>query len=254
MWVNLFDLATAQRREGQRQLDLLGNLTDADYDYDLLRQRSDLVHVPLKTLWQWWHNQRKRGREGLIPSHWKPLDEASQTAVIERYASLTPLVDAIAVTDEEIAALALRNNWSPRTGQRWFERYRVGGLWGLAPAYDPGKAIPKKPQAPPRAPATLDEVACKEIEDRLFLLGDLVKQPYVSCKDAEAQGKRVGVTGRTILAYAQLYQTYGLFGLAPRQRSDKGEHHRITGDMKEIIRGLRYNQPKVSIRDRKSVV
>jgi len=246
--MDLFDLTTAQHREARRQMDLLGNLTDADYDYDLLRQRSDLVHVPLKTLWQWWHNQRKRGIEGLIPSHWKPLDEASQTAVLERYASLTPLVDAIAVTEEEIAALALSNNWSPRTGQRWFERYRVGGLWGLAPAYDPGKAIPKKPQAPPRAPATLDEAACKEIEDRLFLLGDLVKQPYVSCKDADAQGKRVGVTGRTILAYMQLYQTYGLFGLAPKQRSDKGEHHRITEDMKEIIRGLRYNQPKVSIR------
>jgi hypothetical protein len=37
MRVNLFDLATAQRREAQRQMDLLGNLTDADYDYNLLR-------------------------------------------------------------------------------------------------------------------------------------------------------------------------------------------------------------------------
>ena len=246
--MNLFDLATAQRREAQRQMDLLGNLANADYDYDRLRQRSDLVHVPSKSLWQWWHNQHKQGIEGLIPTHWKPLDEASQTAVIQRYASLTPLVDAIAVTDEEIAALALRNNWSPRTGQRWFERYRIGGLWGLAPAYDPEKATSKKLQAPSRAPATLDEAACKEIERRLLLLGDLIKQAYVSCKDAEDQGKMVGVTGRTILAYAQLYQTYGLFGLAPKQRSDKGEHHRITGDMKEIIRGLRYYQPKVSIR------
>jgi hypothetical protein len=217
----LFDLERARHREAERCLSLLGDLAHTEYSYDLLHDQSYKTLVPIKTFWEWWHAYHKHGKEGLLPADWKPLDTSIQEKVLKRFALLGELADAVEVTLQEVADLAKKNEWSVRTGMRWFQRYRVGGLWGLAPGYDPEKTAAGKKFLPPlRAPGTLDAAAFEEIEGRLLILGDLARQPKVSRKDVEARAKEMGVSTRTFWNYLEDYRTYSLPGLAPMQRSD----------------------------------
>src|SRR5260221_1663951 len=247
--MELFHLEHEQRREAERRLRLLGELVMTEYNYDLLRKRSKEVFVPLKPLWEWWHAQRDRGFEGLIPAHWQPLDEATQELVRQRLALLGEFADAVIVTSADITELAKRNNWSERTSTRWLLRHRVGGLWGLARGGDPEKMSSHRKMKPSvRALATLDAAAFNEIERRLHQLGELVKHNPPLPQDVEEQAKKVGVTERTLISYHQAYHEFGLPGLAPKQRSDKAQHHGITACMVEIIQGIRYKDPKLSIK------
>src|SRR5712692_8487223 len=170
----LFDLEGARLREAQRKVALLGeDLLKSDYQYDLLRERARRVAVPSQHLWAWWHAYRERGIEGLLPSGWLPLDAPAQEVVRQRLAVLGGLADAVEVTEEQILALAPDEEMSDRTRMRIFQRYHIGGLWGLAPHYNPLKAPrPKRKHPPKRAAGTLDEADFAEIDRRYQQLGE----------------------------------------------------------------------------------
>ncbi len=240
----LFDLETARRREAQRKLELMGDLAQADYNYDRLRERARLVGVPSQCLWAWWHDYRERGIEGLLPTGWLPLDAPSQEVVRERFAVLGDLAGALEVTEEQILALAPDQEMSDRTRMRIFQRYRIGGLWGLAPHYNPLKAPrPKRKLPPKRAAGTLDEADFAEIDRRYQQLGEklikmVLKEGRASRKAVRARAQEMGCSEKTLWNYLSDYREFGLLGLAPRERSDKGKSHIIGPRMRNVITGL----------------
>jgi hypothetical protein len=164
--------------------------------------------------------------------------------VRERLAFLGELADKIEVTKEEILALASDHERSDRTKMRLFRRYRIGGLWGLAPHYNPEKTPSLARKHPPkRAAGTLDAAAFTEIERRYQMLGaeligQVLRNGEASRKAIEARAKETGCSEKTLWNYLSDYREYGLPGLAPKVRSDKGESHIISPRMRKVIEGL----------------
>ncbi len=241
---HLFDLEIALQRESLRRAQLLGSLLQADYQYALLRERAHQICVPIQHLWGWWHAYQKGGMNGLRPTGWKPLDQSAQDKVRERLAFLGELADKIEVTKEEVLALASDHEWSDRTKMRLFQRYRIGGLWALAPHYNPEKMPSLARKHPPkRAAGTLDAAAFAEIERRYQILGaeligQVLRNGEASRKAIEARAKEKGCSEKTLWNYLSDYRKYGLSGLAPKVRSDKGESHIISPRMRKVIEGL----------------
>jgi putative transposase len=248
MEASLFDLKEAREREAHRRLQLLGDLVHQPYCYDLLRKRATTTLVPTKVLWTWWQAYQKRGLDGLSPTTWEPLDEATQETVATRYADLREVVDTIEFASHDIDLLTSRKGWSDRTCMRWVMRYRIGGLWGLAPQYNPEGKQSHSPLPPQRSWGTLDDAACYEMERRLWLLGEeLLMQEETSRQAVLARAQEKGVSERTLWNYLKAYRDYGILGLAPRLRSDKHEHHGISDRMVETIQGLRLSKEKLNL-------
>lgn len=242
---SLFDPECARQREAQRRAHLLGDdLLKAVYQYDLLRERARQVALPSQVLYAWWQAYQKDGRPGLLPIGWEPLDQSSQEKVRERLAYLGTLADKIEVTKEEILALTSTSERSDRTKMRLFQRYRIGGLWGLAPHYNPEQRHPPARKRPPkRASGTLDDAAFVEIDKRYQILGDeLMKQVrirgHASRKAVQERAIEMGCSEKRIWNYLADYREYGLAGLAPIERSDKGSLHIISPRMRNVIVGL----------------
>jgi putative transposase len=243
-------------REAHRRLTLLGPLASASYDYQRLRERAAATYVPLKVLWTWWRAYQQDGLDGLAPRDWIALDAQTEAAIVERVAQLGDLVrlvdetgaEAITITPDLVAALAQRNGWSLRTAERWVRRYQVGGRLGLARLHDPEKAGQQRKIPPVPALGALHDQALEETFRRRELLGDLATKPKVSRAEVEARAKEGGIAPSTLWLYLKQYRDTGLSGLAPRERSDKGGHHRITDQMYEMIRGVRFSQVNRSVR------
>ncbi len=243
-------------REAHRRLKLLGPLSRASYDYQRLRERAAATYVPLKVLWTWWRAYQQDGLDGLVPRDWMALDAQTEAIIAERLAQLGNLVrlldetedEAIIVTPDLVAALAQRNGWSLRTAERWIRRYQVGGSKGLARKLAPETVRPKRKPAPAPALGALDEQALEETFRRRDLLGDLATKPKVSRAEVEARAKEGGIAPSTLWLYLKQYRETGLSGLAPRERADKGGHHRITDQMVEMIQGVRFSQVNKSVR------
>ena len=241
--------------EAQRRLCLLGPAATETYEYHRLKARAAQTYVPLKILWTWWQAYHRQGLVGLTPTDWRlwtELPEKTQAVITERLAWLHDLVHAGALPDEcdpeeYIPALAKQHQWSLRTAERWVRRYQVGGWWGLAPRHDPEKA--RRTQKPSRAPAlgTLDDTALEETFRRRALLGALATQPKASRAEVEAQAKAVGIAPSTLWLYLKQFRDARLAGLAPRERADKNGH-RISDQMREIIRGVRFSHMNKSVR------
>ncbi len=242
--------------EAQRRLHLLGAYATAVYDYHRLKVRAAETYVPLKVLWIWWQAYQRQGLDGLVPADWTPwtdLPTQTQTVVMERLGWLDELVHSHAIPegcnlDEYVSKLVSIHQWSPRTAERWIRRYQVGGWWGLAKEHDPAKT--QRKQQPRQKPAlgTLDPSALEATFHRLGCLGDLVKKSKVSRAEVKAQAEKAGIAPSTLWLYLKQYRDAGLSGLVPKERSDKNGHHRITDQMKELIRGVRFSQVDRSVR------
>ena len=251
---SLFDLAYAIRREGERIERLLQPVLDKDYEYTLFKAHAQRIWVPLPQLLEWWHAYQKDGKQGLQPRTWQSLDIKSQEAVRERLTLLGDLADSLDVTKEQIFALGPQHSESDhsrdRTTMRIFRRYRLGGVWGLAPRYNPEiKVFHTGHQSPRRAVGTLDEKAFAEIDRRYTLLGDelarqIKREGTVSREAIQSRANEVGCSERALWNYAAEYRRNGLAGLASKQRSDKGTSHVISPRMRKIILGLRLTRRK----------
>src|SRR6266487_1779526 len=236
------------QREARRRLALLGPLATSPYYYHLLRQRSRETWVPAKLLLTWWNVYRQNGLDGLLPTEWTCLDEQTEARIAERELALGKAMDTVTITPELVAALVERNTWSERTAERWIRRYQVGGWWGLAPQHDPEKPKRQKKKPLPRALGALDDAALEETFHRRSLLGDLAEQPKVSRVQVEARAEEIHTSPSILWHYLRCYRSYGLPGLAPQDRSDKGGHHGISEGMQELVRGVRFSQPGKSVR------
>jgi transposase len=168
--------------------------------------------------------------------------------IAEREQLLGEAINAVTITPELVHTLVERNHWSPRTAARWIRRYQIGGWWGLAPKHDPGKPKRQKKKPLPRALGALNDAELEITFSRRSLLGELAIQPKVSRADVLLRSKEVNVSSSTLWNYLHLYREYGLPGLAPQDRSDKGSHHGISEEMQELVRGVRYSQPGKSVR------
>jgi putative transposase len=242
--------------EAQRRLQLLGACATAVYDYHHLKTRAAETYVPLKVLWTWWQAYQRQGLAGLAPPDWTPwaaLPTTTQIIITQRLEWLAELVQARAIPQEfhldtYVSTLAQRNHWSLRTAERWIRRYQVGGWWGLAKEHDPTKAQRMQKDRPRTALGTLDASALETTFHRRACLGDLATQSKVSRAEVQAQANKVGIAPSTLWLYLKSYREAGLSGLTPKERSDKHAHHRITPQMNEIIRGVRFSRADKSVR------
>ncbi|MBU0492761.1 MAG: DDE-type integrase/transposase/recombinase [Chloroflexi bacterium] len=246
MIVDIFKPEHASKHEAQRRLKLLGDLATGGHSYDELHSRARATFVPTKIFKAWLQTYESKGLEGLKPLEWTELDETAQRIVLERYHQLGELADAEVITEEQIAVLADRNNWSLQTAQRWLRRCRVGGLWALAPENHPDKR--RHPPTPKRALATLDEADLEEVYRRRDILGELANQPTATGAQVKARAQQMGVSPRTIRNYLRDYRQHGLAGLVPQERSDKGRCHALSERIVQIVEGIRLSHADWSVR------
>lgn len=249
-----FDLETARAHEAERRLQLLGSLIAPDATAGGIKDRSKQTLLPAHVLWTWRQAHREKGVEGLLPQDWTPLEPSTQEIVRSRYEQLGTLADAESVTPKELSALAERNHWSPRTAQRWFLRYRIGGLWGLAPGAHPDGSLDssKHPARPRRAPGTLKEGDFDAIESRYERLGELApkaRRGKVTTKEVQTLAKDRGVSERMLWNDIHDLREHGLFGLADQKRSDYQQHHKISLRMVWLIQGMRLSKRNCTVRD-----
>ena len=206
--------------EAKRRLTLLGETASLkDYDYSQLVDRAQVIRIPVKVFIGWWREHHAKGLDGLIPLDWQELEMESLQIALDRFILLGVHIDDDVLTPEITDEITARSNWKWRTLQRWIERYRVGGLWGLAPGKDPQKRHKAK-EKPPRDIGILDDDALREIYRRFDMIEPLAKNPTCTQDEVEARAKEVGVSARTLWNYLAAYRKYGLAGLAPRERAD----------------------------------
>ena len=239
-----------QQQEAQRRLKLLGQLADAPYDYQHLRRRAKEVCIPAKVLWHWLNQYQEHQVEGLLPAEWN-MDEMTanmQVQIEARLAQLASIRQVDVITPDHLRALASANHWSLRTTLRWVQRYQIGGWWGLAPRHDPEKEQSSGRHAEIPALGVLDDDALEKTFLRRGRLGKLISQTMVSRTDVARQAAKGGISPRTVWRDLHMYRQQHLAGLAPKTRSDKGSHHKITSEMIEVVRGVRFDQPGKSVR------
>ncbi len=243
------DLETARQRELRRRLWLLGDALSEGCEYLTLRARAKATGVPLQTLWIWCEAYQAHGTDGLYPHDWDELDEESKRLAVERLDLLGDLAETENVTDDQIAVRAEMVGISPRRMERYLARYRISGLWGLAPGKDPENIRRKKKLTqPPREVATLDELALQEMFRRRKILGDLADMAKVSEAAIQPVADAHGVSVRTLRNWLKAYRHYGLAGLAPQQRSDSNQTHDVSERMIGIIKGLRLSKLDATVR------
>src|SRR5438477_4176483 len=88
----------------------------------------------------------------------------------------------------------------------------------------------KQPPNPPNPPdiGALSEQERDELFRRRALLGELADRERVSNARLAQRAREVGVSVRMMRYYHTRYRRYGLIGLAPRIRGDKGKHHTLS--------------------------
>jgi putative transposase len=235
------NLAEIQKREAQRRLKLLGT-TIEETAGSLVGIRARQIGLPARVLRHWHECYLHRGLDGLLPTGWPELPEATWELIEQRYLALEEFAEIEAITLETIQALAAKQGWTLRQARRWLQRYRVDGLIGLAPA-----SRPLRPRELPDL-GTLSEEQRNELFRRRALLGELAEQEHVSNDLLRKQAKRVGVSLRTLRDYHTRFQRAGLAGLAPRSRADKGNHHGLSPQMVQLVENVRLTHRDAPVR------
>jgi putative transposase len=243
----IFDLERTQQAEVGRRLKLLGKCASGDCNSSQLRDRSRETFVPVKYLAAWRHAYRLHGSDGLLPRDWIPLNERSQHIVLPRLEQLAPLADAEFVTTAQIKDLATQNGWSDSKAERWVRRYRIGGLWALAPKHDPCKQSDRSSRKHP--PPTLGAIEPDEFDDafdevmrRYRIIKPLLHKAHIPNTQIERRAKKAKISPRTLRYYLKGYRTYGFAGLIPKSRSDKGQYHNLSDRMVHVIGGIRLSK------------
>jgi len=171
--IALPDVGRIRKTEAERRFSLLSETVAVqaynNATHDQLRARARLTKVPLRVLVSWKHAYDARGIDGLLPD-WDELDSQTWVTVTSIHQQLTPVADAVEVTDATINDLAQRNKWSMQKTKRWLKRYRTGGLLALAPDGDPDKQWRLRRTVVPRSrrpPRNLAVIKGAELEATL---------------------------------------------------------------------------------------
>ncbi len=122
------------------------------------------------------------------------------------------------------------------------------------PGLEP-KSAPQRPSdrvAPRDAPnpdiGALSEQDLQELFRRRTLLGDLAERERVSNATLDQRAREVGVSVRILRYYHTRYQRYGLAGLAPRARTDRGKPHGLSPHMTQVVESLRLTHRDAPVR------
>jgi putative transposase len=94
----------------------------------------------------------------------------------------------------------------------------------------------------------LSEEERNELFRRRTLLGELADQERVSNTTLQERAQEVGVSYRTLRRYHTRFRRYGLAGLAPRTRTDKGKHYIISPQMAQVVESLRLTHRDAPVR------
>lgn len=242
------DRESARSHEAERRLRMLGDTITSEYDYNRLRERSRTTLIPIEVLVAWWQAYRKSGIDGLKPN-WVEIDEGTFTVVMERRSWLGRLAECESLTKDSIEELAKQHGRDFQWMKRWLDRYRIGGLFALAPKSDSVQSgvSRKKNRSIPDLGA-LSEQALEEAIRRREMLGDLAHKTTLSTAEVRARAQEVGKSERTMWSYWSAYRDHGLSGLAPQQRSDIGKRHGMSERMEYIIKGIRLSNPDYPVR------
>ena len=112
---------------------------------------------------------------------------------------------------------------------------------------------PERPTGPlsRESPPDIGALSGEEREElfrRLALLGELADRERVSNNRLKERALEVGVSYRTLRRYHTRFRSYGLVGLAPRTRADKGKHHNLSPQMVQITESLRLTHRDAPVR------
>jgi hypothetical protein len=248
--LELFDLELARRREAKRRLKMLGAFAQNDFDKKQLREFSQERYVPEKALTTWKHDFLLHGVDGLLPKDWVPLKEKSQQKVIERMNTLGKLTEAVTPTEDDMSQLVSKLGGSWRKADRLVCRYQMGGVWGLAPEYDPERFHRSwhKGSLIDFAAATPKSQA--EAERRRDLIAPFIGRRRIPKPELEKYAKEHGTSWRTMRDYLFKYKKWGLAGLLPKEeRSDKGHPHNMSPLMEGIIAAIRFSQIDIPLHE-----
>lgn len=95
---------------------------------------------------------------------------------------------------------------------------------------------------------TLSEQGRDEIFRRRALLGELAEWERVSNAKLAGRAQEVGLSARTLRRYHTRFRRYGLVGLAPRARTDRGKLHNLSPHMTQVVESLRLTHRDAPVR------
>jgi hypothetical protein len=247
--IDIFDLEKAKQAEAERRFAMIGDLKDVSKrNYTSLRERAKETLVSAQILVEWCRAYDVNGFEGLKPN-WSELSSKAQDSISTIYNQIESIADEEIITKQQIADLAEELGWKVARVARWIKRYRCGGLWYLVPQNKTqiDNDIVGKTKRLPRDVGTLDEKDLQEMFRRYQVLGILAEKSKPTRDDWKNRAVETGVSERTLRHYHAAYQKYGLSGLAPQIRSDKGKNHNISDRMVNIIRAFKFQHPALSV-------
>jgi len=108
--------------------------------------------------------------------------------------------------------------------------------------------LPQSDRPDPPDIGALSEAHRDELFRRYALLGALGDQERVSNAKFVKLAQEVGLSARTLRRYHTRFRLYGLIGLAPRSRADKGKLHNLSPQMAQVIESLRLTHRDASVR------
>ncbi len=94
----------------------------------------------------------------------------------------------------------------------------------------------------------LSEAELDELFRRRALLGEFAERERVSNNSLAQRALEVGISVRMLRYYHTHYRRYGLAGLAPQARTDKGKHHNLSPHMVQLIESLRLTHRDAPVR------
>lgn len=271
--MNLFllDLETCIQQEAERRLRMLGEYAHKEYTPKQLLVLARERYIPRHVLITWKYAFARAGISGLRPRDWTLLSEKAQQIVISRVQSLGDLANALTITEKDIRHLAQKPSFSQRKAERLVRRYRIGGLWGLAPERNPEKKR-RDERVPSELTAKTEEAIFDEIDRWRNLLGqELFKKALYDetisdeeviaradalkvesakrIEEGEDPAKWKGISRSRLWDYIRSVKLYKSKGLAPKKRADSGGYHNLSERMEHIICGLRLSKRDITLQE-----
>lgn len=237
----MFDVEKAARREQERLWQVVQPVVTVAFNYQNCKQRAvDTLVIPHIFL-NLCNAARVDGIDGLKVTL-EPLRPQEQKKALHNLSKLEPEIYFDTITEDDITAVAHRNNWTFRRAKKWLQRYRTRGLWGLTSRFNPLGCANETRECWDADVAGLPEEARKKADKKFSYIEPLLENSTdetVRKRAEDLQGQGEEIDERTLWDYLRRYRAHGLIGLHRKTRSDKNRPRRNSEEMEDIIRALR---------------